>query len=419
MIEWVVAAAAMWIMSEGDAPLDKLPSPPGAHVEKIQALGDDSWLFLGEPAADPKWGKALARGFHNRMAYAPDLRGAFLYGEGEHGRWDKPTGRYGDDLWFYDLQQHRWICLYPGTDVQAVNLKLDANGWEVDETGQPIPVAPMVHGYELSTYLPDRKKLMFLAPGGGYWKKAPFAQRRLGWLPDGGKSVKNDPFYYDVMTGRWEREKAKGDAGNPKALSSLTYLEGLNKTFHYRRRSEAWLYDHATRTWSDAAPKGTPPSGADSEGISAYDPERNWIFLMNVKEKVLPYIYDAKANAWVDPKPKNAPENKEAKDGVHPSSQHATLTYDSVSDVMVLVHHRGLRPPQKSVEDLSGLAYYVYDVKGNQWSPPMSLPKEFLKRYRRINAFYDPHLNVHVFHVGVPERTDGVIWVYRYKRGNP
>ena len=47
---------------------------------------------------------------------------------------------------------------------------------------------------------------------------------------------------------------------------------------------------------------------------------------------------------------------------------------------------------------------------------PLALPAEFLKRYRRINAFYDPHLNVHVFHVGVPERTDGIIWVYRYKR---
>jgi hypothetical protein len=83
---------------------------------------------------------------------------------------------------------------------------------------------------------------------------------------------------------------------------------------------------------------------------------------------------------------------------------------------MVFVHHRGIQPPQINVEDLSGLAYYVYDVKGNQWSAPMSLPKEFLKQYRRINAFYNPHLNVHVFHIGVPKQTDGVIRVYRYKR---
>ena len=39
-------------------PLAELPSKPGAHVEKIKALGDNGWLKLGAPAADPKWGKA-------------------------------------------------------------------------------------------------------------------------------------------------------------------------------------------------------------------------------------------------------------------------------------------------------------------------------------------------------------------------
>ena len=39
-------------------PLAELPSKPGPHVEKIKALGDNEWLKLGAPAADPKWGKA-------------------------------------------------------------------------------------------------------------------------------------------------------------------------------------------------------------------------------------------------------------------------------------------------------------------------------------------------------------------------
>jgi hypothetical protein len=179
------------------------------------------------------------------------------------------------------------------------------------------------------------------------------------------------------------------------------------------------LYDHATHAWNPAKPSGTPPmDGANSEGISCYDPQRNWIFLMNLKAEVQPYIYDAKANAWINPQPKNAPENKDAEDGVQPSSQRATLTYDSANDALVFVHHRGTRPPEGNVEDLSGLAYYVYDVKESRWSAPFALPKEFLKQYRRINAFYDPHLNVHVFHVGVPKQTDGVIWVYRYKKAS-
>lgn len=34
-------------------PLAGLPSLPGPHVAKIQALGDNQWLNLGPPAADP------------------------------------------------------------------------------------------------------------------------------------------------------------------------------------------------------------------------------------------------------------------------------------------------------------------------------------------------------------------------------
>ena len=40
------------------------------------------------------------------------VRGAFLFGEGIHG-YTKPDGHYMDDLWFYDIQGHRWICCYP------------------------------------------------------------------------------------------------------------------------------------------------------------------------------------------------------------------------------------------------------------------------------------------------------------------
>ena len=42
-------------------PLAGPPSPPGPHIDKIKALGDNEWLSLGSPAADPKWGKARGR----------------------------------------------------------------------------------------------------------------------------------------------------------------------------------------------------------------------------------------------------------------------------------------------------------------------------------------------------------------------
>jgi hypothetical protein len=48
-------------------PLADLPSKPGAHVDKIKDLGNNEWLELDAPAADPKWGHL----------------------QGETGAWDK------------------------------------------------------------------------------------------------------------------------------------------------------------------------------------------------------------------------------------------------------------------------------------------------------------------------------------------
>src|SRR6516164_1379440 len=114
--------------AESKGPLASLPSAPGPHIEKIKALADNTWLNLGAPAADPKWGKARGRAWTAHMPLAADLRGAFLYGEGVHG-YTKPDGYYMDDLWFYDLHMHRWICIYPGSKVKEPGLKSDVNGF--------------------------------------------------------------------------------------------------------------------------------------------------------------------------------------------------------------------------------------------------------------------------------------------------
>ena len=78
-------------------PLTGLPSKPGPHIEKIKSLADDSWLELGSPTPDPRWGRARGRSWTSEMPLAPELRGAFLYGEGQHG-YTKPDGHYMDDL---------------------------------------------------------------------------------------------------------------------------------------------------------------------------------------------------------------------------------------------------------------------------------------------------------------------------------
>src|SRR5262249_20810112 len=55
-------------------PLKGLPSAPGPHVARIKALGDNSWLELEAPKADPKWGRARGRSWTAAMPLAPELR---------------------------------------------------------------------------------------------------------------------------------------------------------------------------------------------------------------------------------------------------------------------------------------------------------------------------------------------------------
>src|SRR5688500_14950724 len=100
-------------------PLATAPAKPGPHIERIKALGDNEWLSLGPPAPDPKWGRARGRSWSSNMPCAADLRGAFVFAEGVHA-YVKPDGHYMNDLWFYDIQTHRWNCLYPGIEVKTI-----------------------------------------------------------------------------------------------------------------------------------------------------------------------------------------------------------------------------------------------------------------------------------------------------------
>jgi hypothetical protein len=67
--------------------LAAVPSKPGEAITKLKALGDNQWLMLGVPAEDPKWGRARGRSWSCTMPFAPDLHGAFLFGEGVHAIW--------------------------------------------------------------------------------------------------------------------------------------------------------------------------------------------------------------------------------------------------------------------------------------------------------------------------------------------
>jgi hypothetical protein len=76
----------------------------------VETLAENTRLNLGSPAADPRWGKGRGRSWGAHMPYAPDLKAAFLFGEGVHNWWNRQNNRYVDDLFAYDVHGHRWVC---------------------------------------------------------------------------------------------------------------------------------------------------------------------------------------------------------------------------------------------------------------------------------------------------------------------
>ena len=199
-------------LAQDKGPLAELPSKPGLHIAKIKAMGDNQWLNLGVPAKDPKWGKARGSSWGAKaLILTPDKRGALLFGEGVHA-YVKPDGHAMDDLWFYDINAHAWMCLYPGMNTKTFNqqvkdkeLKIDDNGQLIDNEKQPIPLHPLVHAWGYLTYDSDRKKFAFVS-----WSSNPLPRYFLGGEKQmdeglklleeqmkGKKKAVFSPWYYD------------------------------------------------------------------------------------------------------------------------------------------------------------------------------------------------------------------------------
>lgn len=391
------------------------PSKPGAHVEKIKALGDNQWLNLGAPAADPKWGKARGSAWGAKaLVLAPDLRGAFLFGEGVHA-YVKPDGRVMDDLWFYDINAHAWKCLYPGTDTKAFtqrvkdkDLLLDDNGQLVDKDGQPVPLHTLVHAWGYLAYDTDRRKFAFLSWNGtgnhipryflGGEKQMDEGLKLLEEQLKGKKKAVYSPWFYDVASGKFERSltgnKAEVSAGG---FPQLHYLASRKQLFAVGSATVA-VYDPAKNEWVDAKPKGPSPKGYDACGC--FDSKRNRVYRHDgdgSKGEGL-MAYDVETNTWSHLKPGGtAPE---------PANTNAAFyEYDARLDAVVAIHFTGKKP-----------GVYVYDPTANAWADPVPFPADGPKFQLAANTCYDKDLNAYFCHVAGDSSDNGVVWVYRFKK---
>lgn len=395
-------------------PLAELPSKPGAHIEKIKALGDNQWLHLGIPTPDPQWGKARGSSWGAKaLILAPDLRGAFLFGEGVHA-YVKPDGHSMDDLWFYDINKHAWTCLYPGMNTKTLTqrvkdkeLIIDENRQLIDNEKQPIPLHTLCHAWGYLTYDSDRKKFAFLSWNTGdqiprYFlggeKQMDEGLKLLEEQMKGKKKAIFSPWFYDVASGKFERSPAN----NPTAINAggfpqFHYLPSKKQFFAVGSDTVA-IFDPAKNQWSDAKPKGPSPTGYDACGC--FDSKRNRFYRNDgdgsTGEGLM--AYDLEGNSWSHLKPTGtAPEAA--------NTNAAFYEYDVRLDVVVAIHFKG---------KTTGI--FVYDPKTNSWADPLPFPADGPKFGFAANTCYDRELNAYLCHVAGDSNDNGVVWVYRFKK---
>ena len=399
-----------------EGPLAGLAATPGPHIEKIQALSDDEWLALGSPRPDPKWGKARGRSWSSNMPAAPDLRGAFVFAEGVHA-YVKPDGHYMNDLWFYDINGHRWICLYPGIDVKAIagqikdrELTVDDHGVLVDKGGEPLPPL-LIHAYGYLGYDPDRKK--FVTFGGqfaNYFTTGPrgvfeTANRLFEEERKGKKRARLSPFFYDVATGRFECFPVEvAPEGQPYGADMLVYAAG-RKQFFYGGADGVWFFDPEKRTWAPTSVTGEPPRGIDH--CAVYDARRDCIYFLGNSEKEAGdnfHVYDIRAAAWRKPRAKGPGP-------LATSSYESICHFDQASDRLVVIRLYEKEGP--------GLArgVYAYDPSANTWTDRLPIPDRVVRSIRDGNyGFHDPVLDVTFCHFAGDSADDGTMWAYRYRK---
>jgi hypothetical protein len=410
MLILVIAAAAASFAAFVN--LQNLPSAPGGHITQIEALGDNEWLSLGTPTADPTWGVARGRSWGGRaLAYAPNYGGAFFCGTGVHA-YVKPNGHYMDDLWFYDMNQNKWICLYPGGGTNSSNdpldLHLGANGFEYNELEEYVPVSYLSHAYGNSTYIPALKRFMVVHCQCPWWCPALIQRAQWLWSIDtcpyyGGVpapiSNTKHPIFYNADSGVWERRFVSDTAGPVLSGSAPTgvteYIPYLDKVF-FASSGRVWLYDYNTNTWEYKGRDPSVPSGHNG----CYDSRRKRVYYAQSENFV---YYDLTTDAFTVVNGTNQPTS-------FGSSNNGSLNYDSANDRIIWHTKDANRHPG---------VIAAFNPETEIWETPqktipdLSIP---YLHYKGIMGCYSPDLNAHFYYLaGDSDNSDATMVVYRYK----
>jgi hypothetical protein len=395
---WSIADPALVTARNAGPPL---PSPVGPIIPMIKAMVPGSWLDLGSPRADPKWGRARGRAWTSKMAYSKALGGAFLFGEGVHGWFNNANGRYMDGLWFYDVNAHRWVNMHPGTDTRSPPvLRVTNDGFEGISENRPVPIATMVHGYEMTAWDPVRQLFFSMPNGHSYFAKAlpGVATFRAENQTRFNRSAAS-PWMFDPWNRKWHRLKTPMSSPKSGYGSVLMYIPSKQKLLFYLPKRLSF-YDPDKNTWQQVIPGGPPPPfGIDP--TACHDPKRDRMYIgggayPTAKGPNALWIYDIGADRWVDPAPHGGPGGNQFGTNV------AVMSCDSRKDRIYLFRYRG-----------NARGVYLYDARNNAWGArPVPLP-DFWVKGPTASGFFHPGLGVQFIFVADDSLDNGRMIVYR------
>ena len=335
------------------------------------------------------------------MAFSKALGGAFLFGEGIHGWFNNINGRYMDGLWFYDVNAHRWVNMYPGTDTRSPPaLRVTEDGFEGNSENRPVPIATMVHGYEMTAWDSARQIFFSMPNHHSYFAKAlpgvaAFRAQNKMRLNRSAAS----PWMFDPWNRKWHRLKTSTASPGSGYGNVLMYIPSKQRLLFYRPK-RMYFYDPDKNTWREASPGGpAPPFGIDP--TACHDPKRDRMYIGGGAYPVARgpnalWIYEVGAHRWADPKPNGVPGSN------HFGTNVAIMACDSRKDRVYLFRYRG-----------KARGVYVYDAKRNAWGPePSSLPG-FWANGPTASGFFHPGLGVQFIFVAHDSRDNGRVIVYR------
>lgn len=415
-------------------PLADLPSAPGEHIAKIAALGDNEWLSLGTPKADPKYGRGRARTWGGRaLMPAPDLRAAFFTGAGPRN-FMKPDGRIMDDVWVYDVMQNRWIAIYPGTEgatfnkrvkdgdlfMNATGIPVDKSGEvvpgiPVDKTGQVVPIFPLIHAWDLLAYDTDKCVFSTIGRNDGadtyYIGEPAMAQMGEGLTllaeqRASKKPVPHLPWFYDTRTGRFARDAAMvGDPDGSPAVGGFPFYQYVasRKQYFLAGDNGVAFYDPAARKWSWVKDSGPRPQSYDHGGC--YDAKRERIYMgPGAEEKTgnTIYIFDLKTSTWSAPAAKGPGPKEFATNG-------ASVSCDGKHDIVTIIHYA-----DKADGEVDERGVYTYAPATETWTFT-KMPDAVMTPWATASGFYDEALDASFLYVGM-DGAEGVMWAYRARK---